>query len=246
MDAAAYRQFVELEERHWWFAGRRAIFGALLEREIGGHSDLRVLDAGCGAGGMLGLLSRFGEVHGLDTSEEMVEGCRARGYAGVSVGSATEPLKGGPYDLVALFDTIEHIPDDALALRRCRDALAPGGLAIVTVPAYQMLYANNDRVVHHQRRYTARELRRKLAEAGLRPVHVTYFNTILFPLILPAVLLKKVHERLVDPGDRTNLSSTPPAPLNRALAAVMGAERQVVTRVELPFGHSIAALARRS
>lgn len=245
MDAAAYRQFVELEERHWWFAGRRAIFGALLERELGTRRGLRILDAGCGAGGMLALLSRFGTVSGLDTSEEMAAMCRERGFADVTVGSATEPL-GGPFDLVALFDTIEHVDDDGLVLRRSREALAPDGRVIVTVPAYQFLYANNDRVVHHRRRYTAPALRRKLAGAGLEPLHVTYFNTILFPLILPVVLLKKVHERLVDPGKRTNLSGVPPAPVNRALGAIMSAERHVAGRVELPFGHSIAAVARPS
>lgn len=245
MDAAAYRQFVELEQRHWWLIGRRAIFGALLERELGHAGDLRVLDAGCGAGGMLELLSRFGTVRGIDTEPEMVALCRDRGYSHVEVGSATEPL-GGPYDLVALFDTIEHIPDDALALRRVHDALAPGGRVVVTVPAYGFLYSNNDRVVHHQRRYTARGLRRRLRAAGLEPVRVTYFNTLLFPVILPVVLLLKAHERFVDPGDRTHLAAPVPGPLNRALAATMSAERHLVTRVSLPFGHSIAALARRS
>ena len=245
MDAEAYRQFVELEDRHWWFAGRRAIFAALLERELGNRRDLRILDAGCGAGGMLGLLSRFGAVRGIDTSEAMVAVCRERGFADVAVRSATLPL-GGPYDLVTLFDTIEHVDADELVLQRCREALVPGGLVIVTVPAYQFLYANNDRVVHHRRRYTARALRRKLVEAGLEPVHVTYFNAALFPVILPVVLLKKLHERLVDPGERTNLTHVPPGPLNRLLAAIMSAERHLVTRGELPFGHSLAALARRS
>jgi hypothetical protein len=88
-------------------------------------------------------------------------------------------------------------------------------------------------------------LRRELKRAGLAPVQVTYFNTLLFPAILPAVLAKKLQERFVEPGNRTNLSHPVPEPLNRALAAVMGSERRVLRRRSLPFGHSLIAVARR-
>ena len=136
-------------------------------------------------------------------SPELVEFCHRRGFPDVVVGSAYElPAEAGSVDLVTLFDTIEHVPDDDRALREARRVLAPNGLVFISTPAYQFLYANNDRVAHHERRYTARKLREKLLGAGLRPVKITYFNTLLFPAILPAVLAKKVGERLRDPGDR--------------------------------------------
>jgi hypothetical protein len=113
------------------------------------------------------------------------------------------------------------------------------------VPAYQFLYANNDRVAHHQRRYTARALRQKLSASGLTATKVTYFNTLLFPAILPAVLAKKLEERLDGPSERTNLSHTMPPTVNRLLAATMSSERHLLTRASLPFGHSIIAIARR-
>jgi SAM-dependent methyltransferase len=247
VDETAYRQFVELEQSHFWLVSRRAIFFDLIERAVGPRRDLRILDVGCGAGGMLAPLSRYGDVAGIELSEEMVAICRARGFARVSVGSA-ENLPGGDgmLDLVTLFDTIEHVPDDIRVLRECRRVLAPGALVFISVPAYQFLYANNDRVANHYRRYTARELRRKMRVAGLEPVHLTYFNTLLFPIILPVVLLKKVRERFVDPGDTTNLSATIPRPLNRLLTTVMSSERHIVPRWGLPFGHSLIAIARRS
>jgi hypothetical protein len=113
------------------------------------------------------------------------------------------------------------------------------------VPAYGFLYAENDRLAHHQRRYTAGEIRRKLRAAGLAPTQVTYFNTLLFPLILPAVLAKKAKERFTEPDGKTNLSHQPPALLNRALAAVMGSERHLLSRVSFPLGHSIVGIARK-
>jgi SAM-dependent methyltransferase len=245
VEETANRQFVELEKTHFWFVGRRRIFFHLLDRELAGRTDAAVLDVGCGAGGMLAPLARYGEVTGLDTSEELVGLCHERGFGRVQVGSAYElSAKSGSVDLITLFDTIEHVPDDARVLRECRRALAPGGLLFISTPAYQFLYANNDRVAHHERRYTARGLRGKLMAAGLDPVQVTYFNTLLFPVILPAVLVKKARERFSDPGDETNLSHTLPPWVNRGLAAIMGSERHVLARTSLPFGHSIIALAR--
>jgi SAM-dependent methyltransferase len=245
VEETAYRQFVELEERHFWFVGRRRIFMHVLEHELGGRSGLRILDVGCGAGGMLGPLSRFGAVSGVDTSPELVEFCRSRGFAGVEVGSVYElPGPDGGFDVITLMDTIEHVPDELRGLRECRRALSAGGLLFVSVPAYQFLYANNDRVAHHERRYTARRLRARLDEAGFSRIRVTYFNTLLFPIILPTVLAKKAQERIRDPGDRTNLSHEMAPALNRALAGVMSSERHLLTRIRMPFGHSIIATAR--
>lgn len=243
MEETANRQFVELERTHFWFVGRRRIFFALLDGLLDGRGPIRILDVGCGAGGMLEPLSQYGAVTGVDMSPELVEFCHERGFLNVVVGSAYElPADDGSIDLVTLFDTIEHVPDDDRALREARRVLAPGGLVFISTPAYQFLYANNDRVAHHERRYTAGKLRRRLLAADLRPVKITYFNTLLFPAILPAVLAKKVGERLRDPGDRTNLSHPVRPRLNRGLAAVMGSERHLLAYASMPFGHSLIAI----
>jgi SAM-dependent methyltransferase len=245
VDERAVRQFIELEDSHFWFIGRRAIFMHVLARALP-EQPLRILDVGCGAGGMLGPLARFGEVRGFDESAELVQVCRDRGFADVAVAGAYElPVADGFADLVTLFDVIEHIPDDVRALRECGRALRSGGLVFISTPAYQFLYANNDRVAHHERRYTASLLRGRLLAAGLDPVRISYFNTLLFPMILPAVLAGKLWEKLVPPGDRTNLSVTLPPRLNALLAAVMSSERRLLARRDLPFGHSLIALARR-
>jgi SAM-dependent methyltransferase len=244
MEDTAYRQFIELEQNHFWFIGRRRIFFHLLDRELEGRRNLTILDVGCGAGGMLGPLARYGQVTGVDTSPELVEFCRSRGFERVQVGSAYKlPADGDSVDLITLFDTIEHVPDDERVLRECRRALAAEGVLFISVPAYQFLYANNDRVAHHERRYTARQLRRKLIAAGFDRPRVTYFNALLFPAILPAVLAKKAKERFADPGDETNLSHPVRPVLNRALAAAMGSERHMLTHLNFPFGHSIIAIA---
>src|SRR5581483_3936859 len=132
MEDTANRQFVELERTHFWFVGRRRIFFDLLDREMDGRRDAKVLDVGCGAGGMLEPLSRYGEVTGVDSSEDLVRFCHERGFERVQVGNAYDlPAEDGSLDLITLFDTIEHVPDDRRVLRQCLRALKPGGTVFI-------------------------------------------------------------------------------------------------------------------
>lgn len=245
MDRAAYEQFATLEEDHFWFRGRRAIFFTLLDRYVDGRRDLNVLEIGCGAGGLLRRLSAYGAATGVELDGELAALSQERSGASTVCGNAyTLPFADGSQDLVCLFDALEHMPDEDQALREVNRVLRPGGTVFFSVPAYQFLYANNDRVAHHCRRYTRRRLRRVVEANGFAPRKLTYFNTILFPLILPAVLLGKLRERLFglkDPN-HTNLSYSPPGFINRALAFIMGSERMLLRSVNFPTGHSLIGI----
>jgi SAM-dependent methyltransferase len=245
MEANVYEQFAQLEENHFWFQGRRRIFFDLLDRELAGRNDLEILEIGCGAGGMLGPLSRYGKVTGIDVAHDYMRYCRQRGYTRVVAGSGYElPFPDRSFDLVALFDVIEHIPDDRRVLREAHRVLRPGGRVFVSVPAYQFLFSQNDRVAHHLRRYTSRSLRAALEAAGLQIRKLSYFNTFLFPLIVPAVLVLKAKERLFGlPEGQTNLSHQFAPPVNAAFGAIMTSERLLLRHIGFPFGHSLLALA---
>ncbi len=171
--------------------------------------------------------------------------CQQRGFERVAVGSGLElPFADRSFDLIGLFDTIEHIPDDRGVLQEVHRVLRPGGLVFVSVPAYQFLYSHQDRLVHHQRRYTKRQLHHLLEQTGFRPQKLTYFNAFLFPLILPAVLVLKLKEKLVGvPPDQTNLSHRFPGAINEIFARFMGSERLLLRHTEFPFGHSLIGMA---
>jgi SAM-dependent methyltransferase len=250
MEAAAYRQFRELEENHWWFRGRRAVYLGLLRHHLGAERPRAILDLGCGVGGFLGGLAELGgEVFPADLDRESLGICRERGFPrGVVCDGYALPYRDGSFDLVALFDAIEHIPDDARALGEVWRVLRPGGRVVVSVPAYPFLFANNDRVAQHQRRYTRRTLASVLTRAGFRPERNTHTNVLLFPLILPAVLLLKTVETLLripaDP-ERTNLTVPLPGFLHGLLAGTFAAELPISRHVDWPAGHSILAIARK-
>ncbi|MHC4515836.1 MAG: class I SAM-dependent methyltransferase [Planctomycetota bacterium] len=246
MEPSVYEQFASLEEGHFWFKGRRAIFFDLIERTLNGRRDLQILEVGCGAGGMLAPLSRFGRVHGVDVAHDYMQYCQHRGYKRVVTGNGYQlPFADDSFDLVALFDVIEHIEDDRQVLAEVKRILKPDGQVFISVPAYQFLFSQNDRIAHHLRRYTSQKLSQVLTSVGLKPRKLTYFNTFLFPLILPAVLVLKLKEKLFGlPDHLTNLSHDFKEPVNSMFAWMMGAERYLLRHMEFPFGHSLIAMAR--
>ncbi|MEW6741194.1 MAG: class I SAM-dependent methyltransferase [Planctomycetota bacterium] len=246
MDRVACQQFLELERTHWWFEGRRRIFFHLLREAIGARRGLRLLDVGCGVGGMMTELRSFGEPLGIDLDLTMVRMCRERGFSGAFLGSGEAlPVADGSLDLVTFFDCIEHIDDDEATLRGALRVLKPGGLLFLSVPAFQFLYANNDRVAHHKRRYRLRPLREKLRRAGFEIQRSSYVNALLFPLILPTVLFIKLSEKLRNPRETTNLTYRMPRIAHKLLSTIFSAERHLVSRWTLPLGHSICVLAAR-
>jgi hypothetical protein len=116
----------------------------------------------------------------------------------------------------------------------------------VSVPAYQWLWSQNDRIAHHYRRYTARRLRAAMTAAALQPRRISYFNSFLLPLIVPAVLWQKLMDRLGRlPAGYNNTSVRVPRPLNGAFTALMSSERWFLRRLRFPFGHSVLGVAAR-
>ena len=235
MEPEAYREMAASEGRHWWFAGRRTILSSVIARlSLRGKS--RILELGCGTGGNLEMLARFGEVVAMESDDaaRAVALEKTAGRFDIRPGRCPDaiPFAGQRFDLVCLFDVLEHIEDDVATLRAVRDLLAPAGRMLLTVPAYRWLWSAHDEFLHHRRRYTAAELRGKARQASLRIETLSYFNTLLFPLAAAARLLGRDGRR------------APAAPLNGVLRALFGAERFVVGRVPLPFGVSLLAVAR--
>jgi SAM-dependent methyltransferase len=251
MDDLAYNQFLKLEKTHWWFIGRRRIVNAVLSRYLEYDPDRLIMDVGCGFGGMLEGLSRHGHAMGMEIDLKSARLCKERGYDPICLGSGyTLPIQENTLDLITLFDALEHIEDDRKVITQCAAALKPAGHLLITVPAYQFLFAENDRVAHHLRRYTLSDLKRKVHAAGLKTLKGSYYNFLLFPPILCAVMLLKAKQALrgpLPPGrtGATNLSYRYPGPVHSLLRKIFCLESRLLTRLSAPFGHSIVLLARK-
>lgn len=240
MDPQLLREQAALENRHWWFVARRRIIDGVVA-DLGLPADARILEAGCGTGGNLPMLSRHGEVFAFDVSETARRLAAAWGSARIAEGALPDriPFAEGGFDLVVLLDVLEHVEDDGAALRALRSRLQPGGRLLVTVPALPVLWSYHDESHQHFRRYRKAELGARLREAGYELDTLSYFNTLLFPLVAGA----RVARRLCAGGRKDDLA--PPAPwLNGLLKEIFAAERHLVGKFPLPVGVSLLAVAR--
>ena len=238
MDPAYASVHAEEDRAHWWFLGRRAVILAEMARRlpVGGA---RLAELGCGSGGMLEALGRFGTAVGVERDPALRERARERGLD-VRAGALPHaiPLDPGRWDAVCLFDVLEHVDDEAGALAACRRLLAPGGRLFVTVPAYAWLWSRHDELLGHRRRYTAKGLRQVTEHAGFAVERLTYFNTLLAPPIMAVRLARAALRRPGHDLDR------PTPRVNRVLAACFSAEARLLGWMSPPFGISILLAAR--
>ncbi len=242
MEQEVYDSLYRLEDRHWWFRGRRAVIDALLDRaELPGQA--RILDAGCGTGRNMVELAGLGEVTGVDDSEDAVSYCRKRGLLDVSRAALPRlPFEDSSFDLMLLADVIEHVSDDVAALRELRRVATDDAHLVITTPAYQWLWSHQDEIHHHHRRYTRRGLAEVIRTGGWEPLALSYFNTLLLP---PIALVRKIGRFFI--SDRRQDAELTPGPLNGVLQVPMRMEAGAIRRgLRLPFGVSIGALCRAS
>ena len=137
---------------------------------------MRILDLGCGPGGMRPMLSRFGRLVSTDFSFDALQFCKAQCLDHLVAADGMKlPFRDASFDAACVFDVIEHLPDDAQAAHELCRVLKPGGTAVITVPAYQWLWGRQDIVSHHCRRYNAPQLRdfansRNIPPGGAPPI----------------------------------------------------------------------------
>ena len=245
MEPDAYTEMAATEQAHWWFRGRRQILAAVIGR-LQLPQAARILELGSGTGGNFKMLQRFGQL----TAVEMNALARALslrntwGIVEVKAGFLPDGLPDlGKFDLICLFDVLEHVDQDEAALRRVRSLLAPGGRAVITVPAFAKLWGPHDAQMHHKRRYERAELAAKLQQAGLLVTELSYSNMFLFPAALVMRAAGTLAQRLAGRRIATG-TATLPYLLNHAFAAIFGAERFFIGRIKLPIGLSLLAVAR--
>jgi ubiquinone/menaquinone biosynthesis C-methylase UbiE len=252
MQLEEYDITFRVEDRHWWYRGLRAILLNSWRRFVTGERP-RLLDIGCGTGANLMTLSGFSSPVGVDFSHRALALCQTRTRGRASAKAATPiplmagsalalPLKNSSFDVAIMMDVLCHksINDKALALREGARILKPGGLFFLNVPAYQWLFSSHDVHVHTDKRFTAREVATLLRTCAFEPIHVTYWNTLLFPALAATRLLRKVA-----PPPGSDLGKPPGAVANAIGGVALSIERQLMCLARMPFGLSVFAVARK-
>ncbi|MGC8834969.1 MAG: class I SAM-dependent methyltransferase [Armatimonadota bacterium] len=244
MNPAEYEKMYRLERDYWWFVGRRYLVRLLILQyaPIDANHPLMILDIGCGTGATAQELAQFGTVVALDVSETALRYTSQRGVGNLVVGSGEAlPLPSGFFDLVTALDVLEHMDDDARGASEIRRILKPNGILVATVPALPLLWSQHDEALHHRRRYTASSLLRLMENHGFSVKKLSYCMTFLFPIVLAARLLERLHPPQKPPS--TTLPAVGPA-VNSALSAILRCEANALLKTNFPIGVSLVCVAK--
>lgn len=234
----------EVREQHFWFEMRNRFILRMLATAAPASPRGRFVEYGCSNGLVMRALEEAGwtvlgtDMHlsGLRTATELVHG----------------PLVCAPLETIAFadavdalgfFDVIEHLDDDFGALRRACEQLRPGGLLLVTAPAFQNLWSDFDLLLGHKRRYTGAQLAALFARLGLETVTVRYAFSSSFPLVW-------LQRRLVRKGPAATRKRSyyrpPPPAVNTLLGFLCRVEMAAADLgIRLPFGTSVMGVARK-
>lgn len=243
------------EDRHFWFGARNralsAIIGGLTPQLPAGY---RVLEIGCGTGNTLRVLkeacSAAALIVGVDLFEEGLAYARRRTDVSLVRARIERAPFGVRFDVVGMFDVLEHLEDDAAALREVRTLTAPGGYLVLTVPAHQALWSRFDEEAHHCRRYESDQLHERLSIAGFAVDYLTPFMGALYPVLRVSRWLSarahSVRARLGRESKSAVLNELRFRPLvNDLLAFILSREAPLLRRrMQLPMGTSLLAVAR--
>jgi 2-polyprenyl-3-methyl-5-hydroxy-6-metoxy-1,4-benzoquinol methylase len=229
---AVYR---DLHERHWWWRAREGAVLSRIERlRLSGAS---ILDVGCGDGLWFERLARFGSVEGVEPDGELVSES-ARRERTIYLQPFDEHFQPGKrYDLILFLDVLEHLDAPRAALAHAATLLAPRGVVLVTVPAFQWLWTAHDEINRHRRRYRRGEVVELLAGAGFEVEEARY----LFFWTVAGKLVERTLERL---GFGSGVARVPAAVVNRALLALTRLDLTIGLRLALPAGTSVLARGR--
>lgn len=242
MQLDEYRKLAEVEDRMWYFRALNRRIVRWLHAGLGG-GPARVLDAGCGTGGLIKDL-RAGDaewtVTGLDFSPRACELARMRTGVEVVEGSITDlPFADGSFDAVVSADVVCQVEDGARALREFARVVRPGGVVLVNVPAFRWLWSYHDDTCETKHRYTRPELVALARAAGLEVTFSTYTNGLSLPLVI-------ARRKLFRPASPTSDVRLYPAPIEATFTGMARLEygwMRLGWRV--PLGSSVFVAARK-
>jgi SAM-dependent methyltransferase len=230
----------------WWFAGLHANLLMLYRRmRLPSARGTPILDAGCGTGGLLAKIgAEFPEDVAVGLDADRMASARAAVKSGrpVCTGSVNAlPFADAAFAGIFSADVLCHRDvDERRALAQFRRCLARDGLLVLNLPAYRWMLSRHDAAVYNVRRYTHRDLARLLRRAGFRVLYLSYWNAVLFPIML---MTRKLLPAL---GGASSDVTLYPRPVEAFCRAVTGIEHGLLRRgVRLPFGGSLIVVAAK-
>lgn len=247
-DPKLFKLLFEIEKKHFWHTGRKEIIYQILRKTMTkDFKDLKMIELGCGNGNVLEYLHQQGiNIEGSDLFLGALKFCQQITNVPLyQINALRTPFRDASYDIIGLFDLLEHIKNDAELLKEAYRICKPQGRIILTVPAHQHLWSYFDVLSHHQRRYCKKELVNKLEKAGFQIEKISFYMFFLFPIYW---VFRKIN--LFRKGNKNLLASQllelKPIPLlNRFFLTLLRFEKKLITHGNLPWGASLICVAQK-
>ena len=238
-------KYSKLGDSYWWLAGKYVLVAGFLKKVLDKHcrkkgETLKILDVGCGPGNLFRNLSDVGKVFGIDISLPALSLCQKK-YSNVINGKADElPVRECSFDVIILLDVLEHMADDAKAIKEIYRILKPGGIVLMTVPAYRILWGSHDEIYQHYRRYGLHEIKKVVINAGFTVKKLMAFEAVFF---IPLLLFRKFKNILG--YSKSDDFIEVPHWLNSILTAIIILEGRVSYSINSFLGVSIICIAKK-
>lgn len=239
METNRLLEYDRLGRTHWWLTSKYVILHDLLCKQVPRGTRLTpMLDVGCASGVFLNKISNLvPQQFGVDYNYDILTHCMDPSVP-VTVADAKQlPYRDGSFSLVSAIDILEHLDDDAQALREFHRLLRPGGWLLLCVPAFMALFGKHDELFGHHRRYTRKQLQKRVCTTGFFIKKITYIQPLFFfPLWIKRRFLPVKNNLFGD--------FSPPSPaVNRILHALLSAERFPLRYISFPIGATLILLA---
>lgn len=245
-EAGYFARLAQLEAENFWFRPRNRLIIWALRRYFSEAKNF--FEIGCGTGFVLsGVEGAFPQlsVYGSDIFREGLAYAaeRLKSAELFQMDARKIPFK-DEFDVIGAFDVLEHIKEDGIVLSQMCQAVRQGGGIILTVPQHPFLWNQYDEYSRHVRRYTSRELRRKVEQAGFKVQRMSSFVSFLLPLMAISRLKKK---RKTDSKYDALAELKTNGPVNMMLERVLDMERAIIRLgFSFPAGGSLLLIAYKA
>lgn len=244
MEKSEYQRMYALETSFWWYKVLHELVDCTIKKNRK-SVNMKLLDAGCGTGRMMEILQKYGEITGIDYSDDAIGFCQKRGLKNIIKGDLNDFIfEKDNYDAIVCLDVLYHaaIMNDTAVLEKFFYALKTGGTLVINLAAFEYLKRSHDAIVHAKKRYRRNSFVNDLKKIGFTIQYAGYRMPHLYIVILLSKLLQRKSKTNESESDLKELSGL----INSILYKAGKIENWLIKRgLRFPVGSSVFVVAKK-